>query len=477
MVFRIPSLEYSLSHPHPKGRVFLIATVVIFLFTLPVLVLVNLITQGSELVPSLQTQYQPNDTLLEGWWGTHRLPSFFRPKTPRCQPKDIGRGDTFRLTTSLFDYTVMSTLNTSGHNGVAQLDEQIRAEYRGQDFSSCYVNSARFDYNMFDQTQSVMVGVFCPGFPYSPVNVSMQTTMTFAWELSKDFIGQYYGPGLDLLSLNETNPSDYRKVVLAVLEVISTDSLSIMHRPHLSNPAGSIRIAFKVNATTGVWKDDASTLTYVNGTQLEAYPAEANIYGASIANLVTVAMDAVSLDLGSTRFPNVFRNFTYMSKAIKLNLAPVGINSTNWAEGSRTFYYGALTKYETWADTLLHGEPVKVGDLTGLPARGSTMATTYLCPTYQVKPMGSFLSSVFVGSATMTLSVWGVWMFFTAFVAKRIMAPRVECQCASCHKRRVKEAGDKCECGECHQRREKETGVTCGCEHCDKRKEVEREKE
>ncbi|KAG8730894.1 hypothetical protein FRC11_005560 [Ceratobasidium sp. 423] len=437
-MFRIPSLEYKLSHPHPKGHIFLIATIVIFLLTLPVLVLVNLVTQGSELVPSLQSEFQPNKTLLEGWWGAHRLPGLLGPKPPRCQPKDIGRGDTFRLTTSLFDYTVMSTLNQSEGTGASVMQEQIRPEYRGQSFSKCAVNSARFDYSLFDQTQSVMVGVFCQGFPEYPVNVSMQTTMTFAWELSKDFIGQYYGPGLDLLNLNDSNPSDYRKVVLATLEVISTDSLTILHRPHLSNPVGSMRIAFVVDPGTGKFWDDASTLTYVNGSQPDRYPVEAGIYVASIVNLVTVAINAVNLDLGNGT-PNLFRNASRLSALISPNLAPQGIDPADWAEGSQTFYYGNLTsQYQTWAQKLLDGKPVRLGSLTGLPEQ-TVMATSYLCPSYQVKPMNSFLSSVFIGSATMTLSVWGVWMFFTAFVAKRMVAPRVHCQCLDCEARRSNE--------------------------------------
>ncbi|KAJ1300018.1 hypothetical protein OPQ81_011852 [Rhizoctonia solani] len=434
---RIPALEYSLSHPHPKGHLFLLATLVIFILTLPVLILVNFVTQGSELVPSLQSHYQPNETLLDGWWGTGRLPTFFRPKPPRCQPKDIGRGDTFRLTSSLFDYTVMSTLNNTQVTGT-EVQEQIRPEYKGQNFSGCYVNNHRFEYNLFDKSQSVTVGVLCPGFPEPSVEVSMQTTIKFSWELAKDFIGQYYGPGLDLLNINNTNPSDYRRVVLAVLQVISTDSLTIISKPLLSNPAGSITMNFDVDPTTFVWNDTASTLTYVNGSQPDPYPAEGTIYRNTIANLLTVAVDAVYIDLGSHRLGNVFRNATRFKTRISPNLPPPGINSSDWAEGSQTFHYGRLSGYQTWADTLLHGQPVTVGNLSGLPEE-SVMATTYLCPSYQVKPIGSLLSSVFIGSATMTLSVWGTWIFFTTFIAKRMMAPRVRCECDDCKRRREKE--------------------------------------
>ncbi|KAJ1299774.1 hypothetical protein OPQ81_011990 [Rhizoctonia solani] len=437
-MFRIPSLEYNLSHPHPRGQLFLVATLVTFLLTLPALILVNFATEGSELVPSLQTHHQPNASLLEGWWGTGRLPPLLRPKPPPCQPKDIGRGDTFRLLPSLFDYTVMSTLSKPTADGASQVQGQIRAEYQEQNFSNCYVNNARFDYSLFESTQSVTVGVLCQGFPAPSVDVSMQTTMTFALELSKDFIGQYYGPGLDLLNINDTNPSDYRRVVLAVLQVISTDSLTIISKPLLSNTVGSITINFDVDPTTFVWNDTASTLTYVNGSRPDAYPAEASIYRDTITNLLTVVVDAVYIDLGSHRLGNVFRNATRFKTRISPNLPPPGINSSDWAEGSQTFHYGRLSGYQTWADTLLHGQPVTVGNLTELREE-SVMATTYLCPSYQVKPTGSLLSSVFIGSATMTLSVWGTWIFVTTFIAKRIMAPRVQCHCEDCERRRKKE--------------------------------------
>ncbi|CAE6440775.1 unnamed protein product [Rhizoctonia solani] len=68
------------------------------------------------------------------------------------------------------------------------------------------------------------------------------------------------------------------------------------------------------------------------------------------------------------------------------------------------------------------------------------MAIGYLCPTYRVKPLSSLLVSVFVGSATMILSVWSAWMFFSAFLARRIMPPQVICHCDDCIERRRIEA-------------------------------------
>ncbi|KAG8785033.1 hypothetical protein FRC12_018052 [Ceratobasidium sp. 428] len=250
--------------------------------------------------------------------------------------------------------------------------------------------------------------------------------MTFAWEQSKDFIGQYYGPGLSLLNITDANPSDYRRLVLAALEVISTDSLTIMHRQHLTNPALSMRIFFTIDPDTSEPISGASTLTYVNGTQPDQYPLEGWIYSNSIYNLVTVATDAVNLDLGNNRSVNVFRNASRLNdpKVFSPNLPPTGIRPANWAEGSQSFYYGNITPpYRTWAEMLIAGKPVTLGDSSGLP-EDSVMITAYLCPSYQLKPMSSLLSSVFIGFASMVLSAWAGWMFVTAFLAKLIIEPR-----------------------------------------------------
>ncbi|KAG8713807.1 hypothetical protein FRC11_010913 [Ceratobasidium sp. 423] len=337
----------------------------------------------------------------------------------------------------------MSTWNTSEGTKAAGVQEQKRVEYRGQSFANCFVNTTRFDYSLVELTQTVNVGVICPGYDKYPIEVSMESTITFGWVLSKDFIGQYYGAGLDLLNLTETNRSDYRKVVLAALEVISTDALTIMRksRDHLSNAILSTSIFFDVDPAAVSPDPTVSTLAYVNGRLPDPYPDEANIYYDTIVNLATVVIHAVNLDLGNHAPPNIFLNASLLSTAILPNLAPndtgVHVNASDWAEGSQTFYYGTLTPpYRTWAESLLDGKPVKLDNLTGLHEE-SVMVTTYLCPTYQLKPLRSLLASVFVGSATMTLSVWGAWMFFTTFLARRIMPPRVICHCNDCERRRA----------------------------------------
>ncbi|CAE6531269.1 unnamed protein product [Rhizoctonia solani] len=434
----LPTLEYSLTHPHPKGHIFLLSTFGLFIIMLPILVIVNLATLGFDLVPTLQPRFQPNDILLEGWWGTRRLPPALRPRPAPCQPKELGRGDIFRLSGSLFDYTVMSTWNTSEGTRASGIQEQKRAEYRGQSFANCYVNSARYDYNLVEQTNTVAVGVLCPGSPDYPIEISMQTTITYALEASKDFIGQYYGPGLDLLNLTNADPSDYRKVVLAALEVLSTDASTIMRRQHISSQPLSMRVVFTIGPDSPELLPRVSTLTYANGTQPSVFPEEALIYVDTIYNLVVITADAVNLDLGSHEYPNIFRSATRLS-ALLPNLPPPGVSRENWAQPGQAFYYGNITSpYQTWAEALLNGQPVKLDGVTGLPNE-SVMATTYLCPSYRIKPTRALLASVFVGASTMTMTLWGAWMVFTTFLARQIMEPKVICHCMDCELRREKE--------------------------------------
>ncbi|KAH7338599.1 hypothetical protein B0J17DRAFT_384923 [Rhizoctonia solani] len=434
-----PALNDETGHPYPNGHWWLYFTIVLFVLALPALVVFNLITQGSELVPSLQPVFRSDGTNPpDTWWGK-RLPTRLSPRLPPCEPQGLGRGDVFRLTASLFDYTVMSTWNTS--KGDVQTNagkqKQERVEYRGESFTDCSVNTARYDYSLSEQTHSVTVGVLCPGYSEYPVQVLMQTTMTFAWEVTKDFIGQYYGPGLELINLDDT--TGYQQTVLAVLEVIATDALTILRKTHLSAHPLSMRVFFELNETA-VLPDQAaaSTLTYVNGTQPDAFPAEAFIYINAIYNLVYTAIDAVNLDLGNHKSPNMFSDTSRLMQVIFSNPPPPGINSSDWAEGSQSIHYGRVTEgHQTWAAMLRDGLPtnITVGKPTGLPTE-SAMVTTYLCPVYVAKPLKSLLASVFIGFATMTSSAWSGWLLLVALLAKGQMEPRAQCECEKCLKRR-----------------------------------------
>ncbi|CAE7153507.1 unnamed protein product [Rhizoctonia solani] len=432
-----PALKDETGHPYPNGHRWFYFTILLFVLALPSLIVFNIITQGSELVPSLQPTFTPENKNLESWWGTRHLPERLRPGLPQCEPQALGRGDIFRLSASMFDYTVMSTWNTTKMASATEVQEQERVEYHGESFRDCHANTARYDYSLGDQTHSITVGVFCPGYDGYRIQISMQTTMTFAWDLTKDFIGQYYGPGLDLLNLTET--SNYRQSVLAVLEVISTDALTILHRQHLPVHPLSMRVYFGEIYDNATLPDETTTsaLTYANGTQLMDYPEEAFIYINSIFNLVYAAIDAVNLDLGNDK-PNMFRNASRLPEVIFSNKAAPGINVSEWALGSQSLYYGTIIPpYETWAEMLINGLPsnITVGNVQGMPP-DSAMVTTYLCPVYQIKPLKSLLSSVFIGSVAMTSTVWSGWLLFVAILAKGQMEPRGQCECEDCQERR-----------------------------------------
>ncbi|CEL58770.1 hypothetical protein RSOLAG1IB_08816 [Rhizoctonia solani AG-1 IB] len=443
-MLRVVSLEYNLGHPHPKGHWFLLATVLIFIFAVPALVLVNLATLGYDLVPSLKNNFTSNEDSRDVWWGNRRLPYLLRPRYQSCDPKELTRGDTFRLSGGIFDYTVMSVWNTSKSTEEAGTQGPSLVEYTGQSFAHCFANSSRFDYSLVEQTQTLTVGVFCSSSDSFKADVSMQTTVTFAWTLGKDFIGQYYGPGLEPEDLVNADPLKYRRTVLAALQVISTDSLTIMRHSdkHLPNPLLSASMTFFGNQDTTLFDYVEGTFAYMNGSTPTPYHESLAIYFPGIYNILNLVIDAVHLDLGNLLYPNAFRNASRLNELVGPNLAPappdvpVAISAADWAEGSKPFYFNQLTTYQTWAQALLDGVPVQLNDgsLT-LPSK-SVMATGYLCPTYRVKPLGPLLVSVFVGSATMILSVWSAWMFFTAFLARRMMPPRVICHCSDCEKRR-----------------------------------------
>ncbi|KAF8597927.1 hypothetical protein BDV93DRAFT_610105 [Ceratobasidium sp. AG-I] len=421
----LPKLEFSLSQPYPRNHLFLIGTVIVFAVVTPVLVLVN--------IPSLRPQFQRNDALAS-WWDSTRLPTLLRGPTPPCQPQDLGRGDAFRLSASLFDYTVTSTWDTrEAASAPSQVQVQERVEYRGESLATCRVNSVRFDYNMIDDTQTVTVGVICPGTPAYPVHVTMETKIVFAWLLVGDVLGKYYGQGVSLLNVGYVDPTDYRRLAFAMLDAISTDSLTIMGGQHLSNTVLRITVISNITFTDGRIDNTpvSNSIRYLNGTAA-TWPPEANIYDVSILNLMNVVAHTVNLDLGSAGAESIYHNISALNMTIGTNLAPPPIVSAEWAENSRSLYFGRLIPpYETWAQMLRAGQPVTLGVVTGLP-NDSTIVTTYLCPSYQLRPIRSFLIAIFVGTATMFMSGWTVWTFFMTWIAFGIEEPCLDCKCKKC---------------------------------------------
>ncbi|KAG8680655.1 hypothetical protein FRC08_016123, partial [Ceratobasidium sp. 394] len=417
-------LEYPLSHPYPRERTFTVVTIVLILLLLPVLVLVNVVTTGYELVPALRPEFQANDTVPD-WWKSPRLPRLLRRKAPLCEPKDFGRGDIIRLTPSLFEYRILSAWRNTT---IRDPEDESRVEYRGASFSQCYVYAARFDYNMMDWTQTVTVAIRCPE---APIVAFMETSVTFANDITKDLVGQYYGYNTNFFSFVNQTSRDYRKAVFAVLDVISTDSLMIMGGQYLSSPALTLSARVNENYTFV-----STEITYLNGTfasSLDDSMGPAAIYRDSVYNLVAAVVNAVYLDLGSPgpSPSNIFRNQSAVNSTFSPNLAPIPINPDMWVRNTNSFYYGKVVEpYQTWAQMLLAGLPANItlGNLTSLP-EDSKMVTNYLCPSYQLKPMSSFLASIFVGTATMYLSAWAAWAFVTAIVARHIRGPCVQCTC------------------------------------------------
>lgn len=282
----------------------------------------------------------------------------------------------------------------------------------------------------------------------------METKMVFAWLLSKDFVGQYYGPGLNLLNVEDADPNDYRRLAFAALETISTDSLTIMRRQFLSSPVLAISSYYDIFWTDGIINPNTSSnsLTYLNGSDT-SWPAEADIYIQSIFNLVNVAVHTVNLDLGSAGSESIYKNRAVLNKTIGENLAPPGITPFRWAENSQSFYYGGVpAPYQTWAQTLRAGHTIALGEVTGLP-NGSSMVTSYLCPSYQMKPIRSFLTSIFIAMHTMLHSMWIVWIVFLAYLAERIRPPPPPCLGCTCDNCKPKPTCQNCTCAKCESRR------------------------
>ncbi|KAG8741625.1 hypothetical protein FRC10_002641 [Ceratobasidium sp. 414] len=398
-------LEYPLTHPYPRGHLFTIITVIMILVLLPALLLANIVTNGYELAPSLSPDFKPNVTAVN-WW---ELPVlwFWNPKI-KCQPRDLGRGDTIRLTPSLFEYKVHSTWKTSDFRDP---ENETRVDYTGQSFKNCSAYQARFYYSFADSTQTVTLGIRCTG----AINAWMETSATFSDDTTKDFVGQFWGYSTNsVYFLDQSPPGNYREAVLAVLDVISADSRTIMSQQDPQKPILSLVTPLVIES----WEFGGSTVKYADGTVGSA----AEIYINWVSNLVRAVVAAVELDLGVPGPGNIFVNRSAVRDAFTPDLR---------AQGGRpltslpSLHYGRVAEgYQNWAQMLRAGllSDITLGNVTGLPD-DSVMVTNYLCPAYQLKQTGSLLSGVFVGTATMFMSVWAVWAFGMAFIAKKIKEP------------------------------------------------------
>ncbi|KAJ1304738.1 hypothetical protein OPQ81_005876 [Rhizoctonia solani] len=420
-------LEYNLTHPYPRSKLFTSITFILIALVLPVLVIVNIITVGHELVPTLRQDFQQNDT-LPSWWVTTPLAPLLRRKAPRCQPKDFGRGDTFRLSPSLFEYKVLSSWRTNATNVTSE--DEGRVEYRGGSFNQCFVYSIRFDLSVIESTQTLTVGIMCPDFP---VRAFLESRLVFAIEVSKDIVGQYYGYDVDLLNLVDGESRDYHRLVFAILDVISTDSLSILDGTRLNWLTFSTRAAVDytdiIFRTTNIMAKNGTNVILENNTL-----GEAEVYRPTISNLMRAVQHAVELDLGNPSSDNIFMNSSAINATFNANPPPTGVAPEGWVN-KNSFHYGVVERpYSTFAGMLRAGVLTSItaslGHLTGLPAN-STMITNYLCPSYQARPMSSLLANVFIGTATMFLSAWAAWTFVSAMIAKRIRGPCVTCTCGA----------------------------------------------
>lgn len=253
----------------------------------------------------------------------------------------------------------------------------------------------------------------------------MESRIVFAEEFSKDHVGQYYGRDVDVTSLFNGTSRDYRQSVFGVLDVITSDSLAILRGEYLPSPV--LAVSASAHFSEGIQFQSASAV-YVNGTVSRVVEGdslgELEIYRETISNSIYAVHDAVQLDLGNATSDNIFIDSSALNRTFTSNLNP-GPSPNNppgsWDTRFESFYYGSVpSPYRTWAEALLAGQPASIplGNLTNLPVN-SSMITNYLCPTYELKSVGSLITAVFLGTATMIMSVWPVWAFLTGIVAQK----------------------------------------------------------
>ncbi|KAJ1304451.1 hypothetical protein OPQ81_005598 [Rhizoctonia solani] len=281
-----------------------------------------------------------------------------------------------------------------------------------------------FQHSTAQRTQTVTAAVMCPEYP---VRVYMEAPVLLAMDEHRGVVGQYYGYDMKMQDMGDEDTRDYRRSVFGMIDLISTDSLGIVLGQHLEAPVSELNLSGDVVESDLNITFHGGTIVYQNGTAIQIGTnnnlAQAEIYRASITNIMLAVQHAVELDLGDPGPNNIFINAAAVNNAFNPNVAPVQVDPGLWMGNHSSYAYGyVVPPYQTWAQMIRAGLPqeLPIGNLTGRPW-DSKMLTNYLCPFYKLKPTGALLSGVFIGTATMILSVWAAWMTLSAIIAKRAL--------------------------------------------------------
>ncbi|QRW13286.1 hypothetical protein RhiLY_12285 [Ceratobasidium sp. AG-Ba] len=425
------------------------------------LVVVNLALVGYDEVTV--TMPDPNITEYDQWWAPKSLPSAlkFRTKPGDCQEVTLPLNTALRTNSSLplFTYYLTNNLN--------QFDSQkdslgLRGQtpYQANPMNICRVQNMTLTMEPRILSFAVSTSLLCDPVGDPPRSRRFQTTFKrardsrFRFDSVLDYMAYTAAP-------NETDVSRYQILsrdgppkdpyvnALGAIDALATDLIHMMWMRkvtwfHINDTANQSPVPELGSMSWDSRPDsrlptDPSRLNW--GTYTEGYWYKGNYVrtiNTTIVNMFLAMRDAIYLDIGYVLPENIYVNKTTFDQVIKIDpygteLTPItwqyNLDGINTSTTLCSWGWGCTRNINTtWAQEFTStGQQVNNISLPIVlpsPLPASVLDIVYLCPQYKLKSWGDLLVSLFTGTFTMYVTLYGIFAWLAPMLDRKRKGPQ-----------------------------------------------------
>ncbi|CUA68716.1 hypothetical protein RSOLAG22IIIB_08082 [Rhizoctonia solani] len=420
---------------YPRRQTYAIPYITEFFYAgsaiiLAILIVINIALVGNDVVTVLK---DTPDFAESKWWAPKWAPNRMKiPTRPGpCQPLTLPHESTSIRTNStlpLFAYTLTNGLGLSRN---ANGDEEPRwydaPRYRAEPLKNCIVQNITALINFQDRGFKLTSQIVCnidSADPMTPPSLKLSTTFSQIanTDLGPDdivnAISPYTVPHSAEIAKAQMVPLAQSVPALTVLGVLDAIGSDLFKAIELGEGIEGIDTWYSTTKDMDVRDFDPDYFTPMNATMY---------------NYFVAFRDAIYLDLGHfDENTNVFLS----NDAFKTHILPdpfLGTIAGDVIDQARprpntqpysphefwrtcTWGWGCLNG--TWTDALLSNDPAASNITNGLPLTSlqsqypTIIDLKYLCPIFKRKQAGAFLVSVFVGTFSMYMVLYGIFLFF-----------------------------------------------------------------
>ncbi|QRV74237.1 hypothetical protein RhiJN_02251 [Ceratobasidium sp. AG-Ba] len=381
------------------------------------LTVLNVILQGYDIVTVLRTN--PNVTESH-WWSTRALPV---RSAGECNPVSLPRRSMIMTNSSLFSYELRGVFGAN-NKGVAGA-----TSYMANPLGSCTVDGIIVEIDLLRRSFQFDIPILCNG-PDLPFSLALRSQFSL-------MDGNPYGDDVVLYYLQNRPASDgldddRRAIqrdphsilnVIAAVDAVSTDFmyalLAMMQvwagdAPNRITTGGFMVCPGGQNATCQPEEKRVRIpecgMSYPNGTVVGSDTGICPLLGPiepNFLNMFTVLQDAYHIDFGNIMPSNTLLSMQEFSSRIQPN--PV---LSKFSQSTPFCSWGlGCAQNSTWIDKILASDPNISVAIPSVLAAGNSSAVAkldYLCPEFRIKPIGSLLTSVFIGTWSMYMALVGL---------------------------------------------------------------------